>query len=148
MSLTKSSRLLIFLLLSLSSITATADIYLSKEQTKNVPMKQAFSSFNCNDTIYAVIEDQWPEKSEHLLEAYWYDPQGKQREHTRYKFIASRGETRSWIWLRLHQATPDLLDRLLMQENDSLREFNGRWKVVFYLDGKKQQQLTFQLSCG
>lgn len=126
---------------------ALAEIYLSKGQGNGIPMKQAATSFHCSDKIYGVVSGNWPANSEHLLEAYWDDPQGKQREHTRYKFIAREGETRTWVWLLLHRAEPDLLDRLMMQEDDSLREFNGQWNVVFYVDGEKMRRLTFQVTC-
>ena len=127
---------------------ARAEVYLAKEQEKGRPMSQASIEFHCRDKIYGVVTGKWPAKSEHLLEAYWTDPQGKQREHTRYKFIARNGETRTWAWLRLHRADPDILERLLMQEDDSLREFNGQWKVTFYIDSKKIGKLTFQVTCG
>ncbi len=142
------STILIFLVLFLASSQSFAEVYLSKEQEMNLPMKQSSSTFHCRDKIYGVVVGKWPAKSEHLLEAYWTDPQGKQREHTRYKFIASNGETRTWAWLRLHRGEPDILERLLMQEDDSLREFNGQWKVTFYIDGKKIGKLTFQVTCG
>ena len=139
---------LTFLSLFLDSSQAFAEIYLSKEGAKNQPMQQASSTFHCRDKIYGVVTGRWPAKSEHLLEAYWTDPQGKQREHTRYKFIARNGETRTWAWLRLHRGETDILERLLMQEDDSLREFIGQWKVTFYIDGKKAGKLTFQVTCG
>jgi len=142
------SKILRFLVLFLASSQAFADIYLSKEHSKDLPMMQASSEFHCRDKIYGVVVGKWPVNSEHLLEAYWTDPQGKQREHTRFKFIARKGETRTWAWLRLHRGEPDILERLLMQEDDSLREFNGQWKVTFFIDGKKAGKLTFQVSCG
>ena len=136
-----------FLAFFLVSSLAFAEIFLSKEGAKNQPMQEASSTFHCRDKIYGVVTGKWPAESEHLLEAYWTDPQGKQREHTRYKFIARKGETRSWAWLRLHRGEPDILERLLMQEDDSLREFNGQWKVTFYIDSKKAGKLTFQVTC-
>jgi len=126
---------------------ARAETYLSKEERNGMPMTRAVSSFLCSDKIYGVVTGKWPANSEHLLEAYWTDPQGKQREHTRYKFVAREGETRTWVWLLLHRAEADILDRLMMQEDDSLREFNGQWNVVFYIDGEKLRRLTFQVTC-
>lgn len=140
--------LLTALMFILPSNQALAEVYLSKEQANDLPMAQATSEFHCRDKIFGVVVGKWPEKSEHLLEAYWTDPQDKRREHTRYKFIASKGETRTWAWLRLHPAEPDILERLLMQEDDSLREFDGEWKVIFYIDSKKVGKLTFRVTCG
>ena len=136
-----------FLTLLLLSNAAHAEIYLTREKDNGMPMHQEVKTFLCSDKIFGVITGKWPGGSEHLLEAYWTDPQGKQREHTRYKFIARDGETRTWVWLLLHRAEPDILERLMMQEDDSLREFNGQWRVDFYLDGKKKSQLTFNVTC-
>ena len=138
----------VFLMFFAAACPALAEVYLSKEQGKDMPMKQASTTFLCSDKIYGVVVGKWPAGSKHLLEAYWTDPQGKQREHTRYKFTAQNGETRTWAWLLLHRAEPDILERLMMQDDDSVREFNGRWKVVFYVDGKTLGKLTFQVTCG
>lgn len=127
--------------------TYLSDIYLTTEDRNGVPMRHAQDTFQCSDKIYGVVKGRWVTGSEHLLEAYWADPRSKQREHTQYKFNAGEGETRTWVWLLLHRAEPDILDRLMMQENDSLREFNGQWKVDFYVDGNKMRQLTFNVTC-
>lgn len=124
-----------------------AEIYLAREQRNGMPMEQAATSFLCSDKIYGVVTGEWPADSEHLLEAYWTDPKGRQREHTRYNIIARNGLTRAWVWLILHRAEPDILERLLMQEDDSLREFNGQWTVDFYIDGKKITRLAFKVTC-
>jgi len=137
-----------FLSLLLFVSSASAEIYLSNTLKNGFPVAQSKNTYNCADKIYGVIAGQWPAGSAHLMEAYWTDPQGKQREHTRYKFTARKGTTHSWAWLLLHPAKPGLVDQLLMQENDSLREFNGQWQVDFYIDGKTMGKLTFQLICG
>ncbi|MFW2437876.1 MAG: hypothetical protein ACN4GR_00730 [Arenicellales bacterium] len=142
------SSLLVFLIISLFSGSTFAEIYLSTALKNGLPVPHAENKFSCKDKIYGVVVDQWPSGSNHLMEAYWTDPQGKQREHTRYNFTARKGKTHAWAWLRLHAAEPEMLDRLLMQENDSLREFNGQWQVDFYVDGKAIGKLTFQITCG
>jgi hypothetical protein len=143
----KRSCLLLFLI-SLLCYPAVADIYLSTMQKNGLPVPHPTNTFHCTDKIFGVVVDQWPADSNHLMEAYWTDPQGKQREHTRYNFTARKGKTHTWAWLLLHPAEPDMLDRLLMQENDSLLEFNGEWHVDFYIDGESIGKLTFQLICG
>jgi len=130
------------------SYSALSTIYLSTVQKGGLPVPQATNKFSCAEKIYGVVVGQWPAGSKHLMEAYWTDPQGKQREHTRYNFTARKGKTHTWAWLLLHAAKSNMLDRLLMQENDSLREFNGQWQVDFYVDGKSLGKLTFQLICG
>ena len=131
----------------LFSNTSLADIYLSKAGESGVPGNTPVTEFNCRDRVYGVVSEQWPENSSHLLEAYWYDPTGKQREHTRYQFYARKGKTRTWVWLQLHPAEPDIVDRLLMQGNEYSREFLGKWKVTFYIDEVKKKTLDFNVSC-
>lgn len=149
-SLNHDLRIIAVALVSLSALfitAAQADIYISGEQRPNTPSNQAKNNFKCGDRIYGVVAGNWPNKSKHVLEAYWVDPQGKQREHSRYRFTASQGKTRTWVWLQLHPGEADIVDRLLMQENESTRQFNGKWKVSFYIDGKKKKELSFNVSC-
>ncbi len=145
---TKLFFLLALLIFSAFSPAVHAELYLSTVLKNGLPVPQTINKFSCTEKIYGVVVDQWPAGSKHLMEAYWIDPKGKQREHTRYNFTARKDKTHAWAWLILHPATPDLLDRLLMQDNDSLREFNGQWQVDFYIDGKSIGKLTFQLICG
>lgn len=147
-TLLKIPAICFILIYSWSGIDAEADIYLSKGNEKDLPAYIPTTSFNCRDKIYGIVTGDWKTGSEHLLEAYWTDPRGKQREHTRFKFIASAGKTRIWVWLRLHPAEPDILERLLMQEDDSLLEFKGEWKVAFFVDRQAVGKLTFQVACG
>ncbi len=142
------SSLLALLNFSVYSFTAFAEIYLSTELKNGLPVPQATNKFSCTQKIYGVVTGQWPAGSSHLMEAYWTDPQGKQREHTRYKFTARAGKTQTWAWLLLHPAQADILDRLLMQGDDSMREFNGQWTADFYVDEKSKGKLTFQIICG
>lgn len=144
----RCSCLLLFLISLLLSCSALAEVYLSTVLKNGLPVPHLTNTFNCTDKIFGVIVDQWPADSDHLMEAYWTDPRGKQREHTRYKFTARKGKTHTWAWLLLHPAKSDMLDRLLMQNNDSLQEFNGEWRVDFYVDGKSMGKLTFHLICG
>ena len=131
----------------LASTPLSADIYLSKAGQSAGPGKKAVTEFNCRDRIYGVVTGQWPPQSRHLLEAFWVDPRGKQREHTKYPFIARKGTTRTWVWLQLYPAEPDIVDRLLMQGNEYAREFHGEWEVTFFIDKVKKTKLKFNVSC-
>lgn len=148
LTLLKVPTVCFILIFSLPSIAAKADVYLSKGNANDQPTYQPTTSFDCRDKIYGIVTGEWNPGSEHLLEAYWKDPHGKRREHTRYKFIANPGKTRVWVWLRLHPAEPDILERLLMQQDDSLLEFKGEWKVAFFVDRQAVGKLTFQVACG
>ena len=94
----------------------------------------------------AVLEGSWPENSRHKFDAYWTNPRGDQQEHAQHQFT-SYGSTRVWLWLRLHQGDRSMLDKMLMEENTSLQKFAGKWKVDFYLDGKKIGRQHFTVEC-
>jgi len=138
---------LIALLALLLPLAANAGVYLTRDRGDDLPDTRAFSSFQCNDTIYAVLQGIWPAGSSHLIEARWIDPGGRQRERTRLRFDAVDGVTRAWVWLRLHRGSRNLLDKLLMEEDTSLQEFVGEWTIIFDVDGKTQRKTRFQVSC-
>lgn len=127
--------------------TANAGFYLTRDEGNGIPDKRAFSQFDCNDTIYAVIQGTWPAGSEHMIVARWIGPHGEQRELTRLKFTAVDGITRAWVWLRLHRGERNLFDKLLMEEDTSMQEFIGEWTLDLQLDGKPQRKARFRVSC-
>ena len=129
-----------------TGLAAEPEIYLTKGDKNDQPGTVPQQEFHCSDTIMAVIEGKWPTNSEHTLDVYWINPQGEQQEHSRQAFT-SYGSTRVWVWLRLHAGERNLLDKLLMEEDTSLQEFVGQWKVDFYLDGKKLARRRFKVSC-
>ncbi len=126
---------------------AQAAVYLTRDSGNGSPESHAYSAFHCSDTIYAVIQGNWLEGSTHRIEAYWTDPQGRQREVTRVRFDAIKGITRAWAWLKLHPGERDLLDKLMMEEDTSLQAFVGEWQLAFKLDGKLQRKTRFRVSC-
>jgi hypothetical protein len=123
-----------------------SQIYLSKDTDENRPGTTPQSEFLCTDTIYATLNGNWKKGTEHKLEAYWNDPQGKQRKHSTQKFTAY-GASRVWIWFRLHRGDDNALSRMFGLSEDSMQEFVGKWKVDFYLDGKKVSRSHFTVSC-
>jgi hypothetical protein len=133
--------------LLLTSQSFAASVYLTRGDDKGMPLAEPVAKFNCSDKVIGVVTGSWPAGSEHRLEARWNDPKGKQREHTRYQFVARQGQTRVWVWLRMHRGQTDMLDRLLMQEDDGMQEFRGRWNVDFTIDGEKLQRIKFDVDC-
>lgn len=134
-------------MLLLAAPSLAASVYLTRGDDKGMPLAEPVAKFDCSDKIIGVVTGSWPAGSEHRLEAKWKDPKGKQREHTRYRFTARQGETRVWVWLRLHRGQTDMLDRLLMQEDDSMEAFRGRWNVDFSIDDEKLQSIKFDVDC-
>jgi len=122
------------------------EIQLTKGTENDQPGNTTQSKFLCTDTVFAVLNGNWPSNTEHKFEAYWTDPQGKQQKHSRQKFT-SYGSTRVWIWLRLHRGDDNAMTRLFGLSEDSMQEFVGEWKVDFYLDGKKVSRSHFTVVC-
>lgn len=131
---------------SLAGQSNAVQITLTKGTEDNQPGNTPQSKFFCNDTIYAVLNGNWPANTEHKFETYWTNPQGKQQEHSRLSFTAY-GSTRVWMWLRLHRGGDNALSRMFGLADDSMQEFVGKWKVDFYIDGKKVSRQNFSVAC-
>lgn len=134
-------------ILAKESEEVQVQIFLTKGTDDNQPGVNPQSKFLCTDTIYAILDGNWPRNTDHKFEAYWINPQGEQQEHSHHKFKASYGKTRVWIWFRLHRGSDNAMSRLFGLSEDSMQEFVGKWKVDFYLDGKKVSRSHFYIAC-
>ena len=121
-------------------------VFLTKGTNENQPGTNPQSKFLCTDTIYAILDGNWPRDTDHKFEAYWTNPQGDQQEYSRHKFKAY-GDTRVWIWFRLHRGDDNAMSRIFGLSEDSMQEFIGNWKVDFYVDGKKVSRFNFSVVC-
>ena len=133
-------------ILAKESEATHVQVFLSKGTNDNQPGINPQSTFLCTDTIYAILDGNWPRNTDHKFEAYWINPQGEQQEHSRHKFKAY-GDTRAWIWFRLHRGGDNAMSRFFGISDDSMQEFVGNWKVDFYLDGKKVFRSQFNVAC-
>ena len=148
-----STRLLIPLLLILTfcglgqaQAEASYSISLTAKHQGGVPSNEHSSEFGCSDRIYAVITAKGLEKSQHLLEAIWRDPQGKDREHTRYPFIVRYDQERIWVWLKLHRP-PEAALVQLMNPTAGMDEFVGEWRLKLLIDGRLIGHQNFNVIC-
>lgn len=120
--------------------TKTYQVFLGNEN------KEEKEIFDCQEKEIFVYIAGIPPGS-HTLEGFWYNPTGKQQEYTKYSFI-SRGERGElvWLWLRLHTGTGgELFGGLGL--GIGMRDFEGKWRVTIYLDGKKISQKVFLIFC-
>lgn len=111
-----------------------------------VPSNEPNSEFGCGDRIYAVITANGLAKSQHLLEAIWRDPQGKDREHTRYPFVVRYDRERIWVWLKLHRP-PEAALVQFMNPSAGMDEFVGEWRLKILVDGRLIDQKKFNVIC-
>lgn len=111
-----------------------------------VPSNEPKSEFGCSDRIYAVITAKGLEKSQHVLEAVWRDPHGKDREHTRYPFVARYNQERIWVWLELHRP-PEAALTQFMNPSAGMDEFVGEWRIKLLVDGQLIDQRKFNVIC-
>lgn len=98
--------------------------------------------FNCRNKVYIDFIFDAEKGSNHLLEAFWIGPDGKQKEYTRYESIGNR----AWLWLKLH---PSFGGGLLsgIDPSAGMSDFIGKWKVKIYLDGKLLEKRFFYVVC-
>lgn len=141
---------LIFILTFCGLEQAQADanfsIILTAKTHDGVPSNEHNSEFGCGDRIYAVIKANGLAKSQHLLEAIWRDPQGKDREHTRYPFVVRYEQERIWVWLKLHRP-PEAALVQFMNPSAGMDEFVGEWRVKVLVDGRLIDQKKFTVIC-
>lgn len=125
---------------------ATFSVILTTKTHDGVPSAEPGSEFGCGDRIYAVIQATGLAKSQHLLEAIWRDPQGKDREHTRYPFVVRYDQERIWVWLKLHRP-PEAALVQFMNPSAGMDEFVGEWRVKVSIDGRLIDQQIFHVIC-
>ncbi len=111
-----------------------------------MPSNEPNSEFGCSDRIYAVIKANGLAKKQHLLEAIWRDPHGKDREHTRYPFVVRHDQERIWVWLKLHRPSEAALVQF-MNPSAGMDEFVGEWRIKVLVDGQLIDQKNFNVIC-
>lgn len=121
-------------------------IILTAKTRDGVPADESSSEFGCSDRIYAVIQANGLAKSQHLLEAIWRDPHGKDREHTRYPFVVRYDQERIWVWLKLHRS-PEAALVQFMNPSAGMDEFVGEWQVKVLIDGQLIEHKKFTVIC-
>jgi len=121
-------------------------IYFTSVVKDGVPENKPSDKFGCSDKVYAVLELRGLSKTQHKLEAIWHDPQGRDRERTRYPFRVLRDEERIWVWLKLHHG-PEAALVQFVNPSAGMDEFIGDWKLKLVLDGKLLAEKTFKVVC-
>jgi hypothetical protein len=124
----------------------THKVYLTAKEKNGIPDTTSQTEFKCSDKIYAVLEISGLSKTKHELEAVWTDPKGEKRERTNVPLFVSMDKTRSWVWLRLHQAA----GAAVMTAFDpaySMDKFIGKWTISIYIDKKLVDKKPFSVLC-
>ena len=98
--------------------------------------------FDCREKVYIDFTFEAEEGSNHILEAFWVRPDGKQQEYTRHELIGNR----AWLWLKLHSSFGG---KLLggIDPSVGMDDFIGKWKVKIRVDGKDTGKKTFYVAC-
>ena len=118
---------------------------LTKSQADGKPA----ALFSCyGDTVYAWL--QLPQKAtgKHLLEGFWYNPNGVIQERTEVPLdLSPAGVQKVGLWLKFHVERPDIIDAVL-PSFDINEEFEGTWKVDVFWDNKKVATSAFTVTCS
>jgi hypothetical protein len=134
------------LVLSAPVTAESFDIYNTLGTEQQQPLNERLDVFECEDTVYTVIEMTEANLGMHQLEVDWFDPSQSKREVTRYDFTVSSGQERIWAWLRLHRASGAGMMKWL-DSSAGLEEFIGDWLVEVKVDGLKIGQTNFRVIC-
>jgi hypothetical protein len=112
--------------------------------TKDLSDKQPVEVFDCREKVYIYIVWDSLSAAEHEIEAYWFNPQGKQQEFTSYKFNAPVKDT--WLWLELSGGGGSKFFKAI-NHRIGYENFIGRWEVRIYLDADYLKTINFSISC-
>lgn len=122
------------------------DIYTTLGSEQQQPLSEREDIFECESTVYTVIEMFGTDPGKHQLEVDWFDPSQSKRETTRYDFTVTNSQERIWAWLRLHRASGGGMMKWL-DSSAGLEEFVGDWLVEVKIDGRNIGQTSFRVIC-
>ena len=125
---------------------ANHNIYLTAAEVDEIPQAEPATEFSCSDKIYAVLELAGLSREKHKLDAVWRDPQGKDREHTKYEFQVHGEKERIWVWLKLHRPAEAALVSF-MNPSAGMDEFIGEWELTLAIDNYTIDKKTFSVLC-
>lgn len=120
-------------------------LYVTREQSEGWPELTPVNSFDCSESVYAVLESDTLAEGTHKFQVLWMDPDGKERERVEYDFDASPS-TRIWGWLRLHRGAGGTL-MSVFDPAAGMEEMIGTWTARFHLDGEFLQASEFEILC-
>ena len=137
--------MLLFSSLSLAQQSPGYNIYLTNELVDNRPAAEPMTRFDCSDRIHLVLTAVGLSLESHELKVRWLDPQGNQKELTRYKFTGI-AITQVWAWLQLHGPTSAIV-RQMFDPSYGMEQFIGEWVAEVYIDGKQVASPAFRVLC-
>ena len=120
-------------------------IYVTSKVVHQQPDIKPMNVFDCNDRIYLVVEALNLEDSNHDLVVQWIDPSGKQEEKTDYSF-PNQPFVRVWAWLQLRGPTGAAIGQVI-DPSFGMERFIGSWNAKVNLDGRKIQDVPFDVIC-
>jgi len=120
-------------------------VYVTKEQAEGWPQATATDSFDCSESVYAVLESETLAAGSHRFQVLWIDPDGKERERVDYEFTAAPS-TRIWGWLRLHRGAGGTL-MSVFDSAAGMEDMIGTWTARFHLDGEFLLASEFDVLC-
>jgi hypothetical protein len=100
--------------------------------------------FSCTNPV--ILNFYWSQlaESEHLLEAFWYRPDGKKQETTVHRFNFVKGRAvHTWMNLILKRGN----SRSFFFPGDGWGKLIGPWKVNIYLNGNFLAKNAFNVNC-
>jgi len=130
----------IFYLPSIEASEIRFGLFLSNKKNKRLNQE----IFDCTSPI--VLNFYWSKlvDRDHLLEAFWYRPDGKKQETTVNRFNFTKGRAaHTWMKLILKRGN----SRNFFFPGNGWEEFIGPWKVNIYLNGDFLAKKVFNVNC-
>ena len=112
--------------------------------TDDLKNKGVVQSFSCSSRVYLyftwyLLEDM------HEVTAFWINPQGKEENQIRLKFIAKKPKTTNWVALEFKNIFDN---KIPIAPSLKASRMSGKWKARVLLDGNPLETRQFDVHCG
>lgn len=138
--------ILILLLFSASQSYSNDNLAYKTYLTTDPKIEINNNTFDCNDKIYLTSKFTNITKGKHTIKAVWISPSNEIEQTASHEFTTSKNTYSGWLWLKLHSPLGGAIFGDL-NPNQGMAKYVGFWTVHFYLDDKKIDSKTFQITC-
>ena len=97
--------------------------------------------FDCYDynEIYVDFTFEAEKWSNHILEAFWIGPDGKQQAYEEYPVLGNR----VWIWMKIPKEKEGVFD-----SNIGMPDYIYKWMLKIRVDRETVAEKTFNVTCS
>jgi len=113
--------------------------------------QEAEEIFSCSGRIYAYLTLAEEFEGEHLIEGFWFKPNGVLQEHTKFNAkLPSTGAKKVYMWFQFDSEAKTIFDEFVFGGDYGMghHAFNGSWKLEIHCDGKFLMETSYTVVCS